>query len=249
MLLALAFLVGAEPPALVQSQGGGVITNPVGLFLRHDLAVDTGLLPSLLGAGPWGDIRVGAFTQYLVVSTEFGARLSWLTHPELLILSLEAASDRGLFREKGDLVRTSHGRTRLTAQALVNVKLERWWLYSRSTASVRLRDFVEQDDLQNVVVKDELTLEQATALFTRLTPLKSLGRAPAQLWWYGEYTLGTLVDLNAGPVDARPHRLSTGLLSEHFPARNIVLNLDVFWSFANNPHPGPGVVVLYGFSF
>lgn len=249
MMLLFISALAAGGPVLLQSAGGGVSTNPIGIFLRHDVAADTGLLPAAVGEGFWGDIRLGAFTQYLVVSTEFGARVSWLTRPQLLVVSLEAATEPGLFVVDGDDQRSAHVRSRFTGQALLNLKLSHWWFYSRSTASMRLRDFVERDQLQNIVVKDELTLEQATALFTRLYTLKTLGRVPAQLWFYAEYTVGTLYDLKHGLVDVRPNRISVGLLSEHFPLRNFVMDLDVSWSFADSPRPGPGVLFLYGFAF
>lgn len=248
-------------PATVlhQSSTAGFIVNPLGLWLRHDLAVDTRLLPTLLGGeGVYGDLRVGGFAQWLVYSTEFGVRLSWLTKPELLILASEAAVDAGRFIEEVDGkaidldVRVPHVRVRLSTQALVNVKLDEWWFYSRSTAALRLRNFVEVDPYQNLIIEDELDLEQATALMKRLFPLRPLfgtHAATSQLWLYGEYTVGVVVDLNADRQLLRPHRVSLGFIAENFPARGAALNLDVFWSFTDAPQQGPGVIALYGFAF
>jgi hypothetical protein len=240
----------AAAPRLLQSSAGGVLTRPYGAFLRHDVAVDTGLLPALLGDGPWGDVRVGAFSQWLVYSNEFGGRVSLLTHPELLILSLEGAVDPGLFIHGGELpdpVRTGGLRSRLSAQAVVNVKLDWWWLYSRSTATLRHRDFDEWDPYNGVVLRDEASVEQATALFLKIAPLKALrvDRAkPPALWGYGEYTIGWLFDHGA-----RPNRTSIGLLTEHFPAPDLFIDLDVAYSFAPAPIDGVGVILLYGFLF
>ncbi len=256
-VLALACVVAAHAvaaPQLHQSSAGGVLTRPYGAFLRHDVAIDTGALRALLGEGPWGDLRVGAFTQWLVYSNELGARVSWLTAPELLILSVEAAIDPGLFIHGGQVARllddpprTGGLRQRVSAQALVNLKLDWWWLYSRSTASYRHRDFDEWDPYNGVVLRDEASVEQATALFLKIAPLKAVRSdavKPAVLWGYGEYTIGWLFENGA-----RPNRTSVGLLVEHFPAPDFFINLDVAYSFAAAPIDGVGVILLYGFLF
>lgn len=254
LVLAASLLLPAAP-TMVQSQTGGVITTPLGLYLRHDLAAAS--------TGPWGDVRLGVFSQWLVFSNELGVRASWHTDPGVLALSLEGAIEPGLFIENVpsvrsllDAPRVGHARQRLTAQAAVNLKLDSWWLYSRSTASVKLRDFVEYDPYQDIVIKDELDLEQATALFVRLAALRPLGaRVPdaahrSQLWLYAEHTVGLVFDLaRDAPSSTRPNRLSAGLVMENFPARDVALNLDVFYSFADTPRPGPGVIALYGLSF
>lgn len=249
--------ISPQRPAigLRQSQVGGVIVNPLGIWLRHDLAIDTGLLPALAGAGFLGDVRVGTFIQWLLYSNEFGVRASWITKPELLIVSLEGAFEPGAFFEAqfgrapiGD-GRMTHIRERVTAQATMNLKLEQWWFYSRSTASLKLRDFVEYDPYQNVIIKDQLELEQATAFMGRLFRLRSFSQVPAQLWLYGEHTVGLLVDVNDTVRDARPNRVSMGFIAENFPSAGAAVNVDVFLSFANAPTPGPGIVALYGFAF
>lgn len=67
--LVIAMLVA--PAARAEARGdrpvanhlatGGIITNPIGLFVRHDLDLATGLLPAAFGQGPWGDLFVGVF--------------------------------------------------------------------------------------------------------------------------------------------------------------------------------------------
>jgi len=81
------------------SGSGGFITNPTGLFLRHDYSLATTLLPTILGEGFWGDVEVGVYHLYQVFSNEFGAQLAWQTEPALLRLSLDMGFEPGAFIE------------------------------------------------------------------------------------------------------------------------------------------------------
>lgn len=239
------------------SGSGGLITNPTGLFVRHDYSLATTLLPSLLGEGFWGDFEVGVYHLYQVFSNEFGTQLAWQTDPPLLRLSLDMGIEPGAFiavdpSQPGvtydtNSERSFHLRGILRAQALVNFKLESFWIYSRSTMLWRDRDFVEYDAFQEVNLQREVQLEQATALFLPVVELPALAKKEglrSTLWGYGEYTVGTLVG-----TDVRPNRVSVGIVTENFPAPYVGVNLDVFYSFANAPITGPGVIFVYFFAF
>ena len=239
------------------SGSGGFITNPTGLFLRHDYSLATTLLPTILGEGFWGDVEVGVYHLYQVFSNEFGAQLAWQTEPALLRLSLDMGFEPGAFIEVDqtqsgviydtDSTRASHLRRILRAQALVNFKLDSFWIYSRSSVLFRDRDFVEYDAFQEVTLQREVQLEQATALFLPVVELPALAKKDglrSRLWGYGEYTVGTLLG-----TDVRPNRVSMGVVTENFPAPYVGVNLDVFYSFANAPITGPGVIFVYFFAF
>ena len=70
----------------------------------------------------------------------------------------------------------------------------------------------------------------------RLNKTGKLGNV-FNFWLYPEYTVGTVY--NAGYI---PHRVSVGVISEDFLAKNLSLDLDLFYSFADHPSTGPGLI-------
>lgn len=245
-LLAASLVLAA--PADGRAQGrhtlsGGVITNPEGLFLRYDYGEP-------LGESGWW---LGGFANHLVFSNEFGVQLQFQTDPAFFEVHLDLAFEPGVFRKLNATNRqspdppdrTAGMRYVARAQSNFNLKLAHVWFYNRLTGLFRYRDFQEQDTFLDFELGRETSIENATALFFRLggTPpvLTSPNPPGPALWTYVEYTIG-----GVRGVGDYPNRISTGLFSEHWPAQGVLLNLDLFYSFAE-PNDGPGAILLFWF--
>ena len=223
---------------------GGVILNPTGGFLRYDHQERLG------ESGLW----LGGFANFLFYSSEFGLQLQYVTDPAFFEVHLDLAFEPGLFRRvprsgprpQTDPERTAGTRYIAKLQSNINLKFDHIWLYSRTTALYRHRNFRELDTVLQLEVEREVRVEEAVALFARVA-----GRAPAAtetkekpgLWVYAEYTVGSVLG-----VGERPNRVSTGLLSENWPGSGTVLNLDLFYSFAE-PIEGPGMIFAWWLSW
>lgn len=224
----------APGPRITQSTQGGFITRPAGLYVRHDVR----FYPGTSG------LRVGLFDSFLSVSNEVGSFIGYATVPEWLSLQAEMAAEPGFFfRSPTAESRTFGLRTVARGQANINLRAGRYWLYSRSTVGLRLRNFDERDSFRGLILRREAWVEQATAFLVRANT-QSTPRDPA-FWLYGEYTVGRVS--SAGSVQAQtgvtmPNRVSGGLITENVFARGLFLDLDLFWSFAPSPTDGFGVI-------
>lgn len=235
---ATARAIEASPaPRLEQTVSGAIITRPVGAYLRYDWRQRLGSTP----------IRLGLFDSFLILSNEFGASVGIATTPEWLEVHVEAAAEPGFYVHlpaaglaagQPEPPRTFDWRYVVRGQANGNLIFDRWWIYSRSTALVRFRPFREDDVFREVQVRNETDVEQATALLFNLTPHPD---RPA-FWVYGEYTVGSVY--NVGMI---PHRVSGGVITERFLHRDLSLDLDVFYSIADKPSRGPGVILAAWF--
>ncbi len=234
-----------KPNGATQTLNGGVITNPAGLYTQYTYSV------------PVGDegLRLGAFSNFQVYSNEFGVQFQYLTDPAFFEVHLDLAFEPGVFRklprsrreepitDENAPERTAGWRAIVRLQSNFNLQLAFFWFYSRTTAQLRYRNFVEQDTFNLVTIEREWSIEQATATFFRLTGTPPALVSPAKpgpsLWTYVEYTVGGIRD-----VGTRPNRVSAGLLSENWPGEGTVLNLDLYYSFAE-PIDGPGAIFVY----
>jgi hypothetical protein len=234
-----------DPPQPTHSLTGGLITNPIGLYTQYTYSHP-------LGDDGW---RLGAFHNFLVYSGEFGLQLQYVTDPAFWEIHLDLAIEPGVFRQlpsrdaKGPepAERTPGTRAIARLQSNLNLQLAHIWFYSRTTALLRYRDFLEEDTIQRLVIAREWSLEQATATFFRVAgtpPLLTSPNPPGPaLWTYLEWTIGGVRD-----VGARPNRLSAGLLTERWLSRDLVLNLDFYYSFAQDLE-GPGLILVYWYKF
>ncbi len=234
---------GQQPQGALEGRdmlSGALILNPEGLYARYDHG------EPLADSGFW----VGGFATFLFYSNELGVQLQYITDPALVEVHLDLAFEPGFFRkvptgqppQGEDAGRTAATRFVARAQSNINLQLDHVWLYSRTTALYRHRDFLEDDTILELQIAREYSLEQAAAAFVRLAgtpPSQSAAPEPAGLWLYAEYTLGGILD-----VGTRPNRVSLGLLSEDWPRRGTTLNLDLFYSFAA-PIDGPGLIFAW----
>ena len=225
LALAVALLTAAPASAGDNSLVGGLILNPEGLYTTYTRKV----------AGADSGVRLSVYDSFLYYSNEFGLQAQFITDPAVFEIHTELGFEPGFFRSAGTEDRRPRWRANWRTQANVNFKLDDVWFYSRTTALMRYRNFVEEDTVNELTIEREWSVEQAVAPFLRV-----LG-APQRpgLWTYVEYTVGGVRDHGA-----RTHRVSAGLLSEHWPGDGTVLNLDLFWSFAD-PHDGPGAIFVY----
>jgi len=69
----------------------------------------------------------------------------------------------GVDAETLETSRTFGWRYVARAQANLNIRVSRLWLYSRTTVFIRCLDFVEDDTFRDIRVEDEYSIEQATA--------------------------------------------------------------------------------------
>jgi hypothetical protein len=222
--LVLALSAGASHAA-DNSLVGGLILNPEGLYTTYTRKV----------AGGDSGARLSLYDSFLFYSNEFGVQAQYITTPAVLEIHTELGFEPGFFRRAGTDERRPRWRANWRTQANLNLKLDSVWLYSRTTALMRYRNFVEQDSVNQVTIEREWSLEQATAPFVRL-----LGTPDGPgLWTYVEHTVGAIADHGT-----RTHRLSAGLLTENWLGRGTVLNLDFFWSLAE-PNTGPGTIFVY----
>lgn len=231
--------VAAQPSPDTHLLTVAAITLPVGASLRYDWLRALGE-PSHAGA------RAGLYASYLFYSVELGARVGWAAVPEWLELHLDLGAEPGFFRKldpaavpadppgRGDVPRTFGARWVARAQANLNLRFGRVWLYGRTTALFRWRDFLEDDVFNRIRIRTEASLEQATAAMYRVF---GDDRAAA-VWAYAEYTVGGVLD-----VGVRPHRGSGGVVVERFPVDSVTVNVDLFYSGVRD-FRGPGVIVV-----
>jgi hypothetical protein len=215
------------------------ITLPVGASLRYDW-LRAASNPARAGA------RLGLYASYLFYSVELGGRVGWAAVPEWVELHLDLGTEPGFFRKldpaalpadppgRGEVPRTAGVRFVARAQANLNLRFGRLWLYGRTTALLRWRDFLEDDVFNRIRIRTEVSVEQATAAMVRVAGAES----GASLWLYGEYTVGGVVD-----VGARPHRVSTGAVIERFPLDAVTADFDLFYSVVPD-FRGVGVIVV-----
>jgi len=231
VLVALTLLALWGTAEARESITGVVITNPVGAYMRYDVDVPVG-----------GGFEVGLFDEFLFYSNTAGLKLGWATTPEWLRLTVDLGVDPGWFmklapdesyREEGE--RTFGVRYLVRPQLLINIRSDQWWLYGRTTGVYRHRDFREADTFQGISLGKEASIEQAYALMRRIG-----GTAPAAIWVYLEHTVGALRDFGT-----RPNRISAGVFTEEWPWSQVVLNLDLYYSFAASPLAGPGALFTW----
>jgi hypothetical protein len=204
---------------------GGVILNPAGLYTTYSRRV----------AGAATGPGLSVYNTFLFYSDEFGLGAQYTTDPAILEVHTQVGFEPGVFQRAGTRGRKARWRAVWRTQANLNLKLDSFWLYSRTTALLRYRNFVEVDTINKIEIAREWSVEEAFAPFVRI--LGSPGRAG--LWGYTEYTVGAIRD-----VGIRTNRVSAGLLTEHWPTSAISLNVDLFWSFAE-PLSGPGAILIY----
>lgn len=223
---ALAVLLVAVPAsAKKNSLVGGLILNPEGLYTTYTRNV----------AGGDSGARLSVYDSFLYYSNEFGVQAQYVTEPAFFEIHTELGFEPGFFRRAGTPDRKPRWRAAWRTQANLNFKFDDIWFYSRTTALFRYRNFVEDDTVNEIAIEREWSIEQATAPFVRLAG-KSGGPG---LWTYVEHTVGAVRDHGT-----RTHRFSAGLLSENWPGRGTVFNLDLFYSIAQ-PFDGPGAIFVY----
>ncbi len=227
----------AAPSRITHATQGAVITRPAGAYVRHDIRYRVG------DSG----LRVGVFDSFLSVSNEIGSSVGFATVPEWLSLQAEIAAEPGYYLQtpRAD-ARTLGIRTVARGQMNINLRASRFWLYSRTTAGVRLRNFDERDAFRDLVLRRESFVEQATALLVRVNEPASPEHA--SFWLYGEYTVGR-VDSSGSPAATTavtmPNRISGGVISESFLSKALFINLDLFWSMAPPPTDGFGAILAF----
>lgn len=213
---------------------GAVIINPEGAFLRYDVGWD-------LGDG----FTLGLYDEFLVFANGVGLQLSWHTDPAWLEVHVDAGAEPGFFLKlepgqgKGDVTTRTFGvRYLVKPQLNLNIRDSEWWLYSRTTGIYRYRSERQEEVFRDLVLDDEWSIEQASALMYRFAGAKpGLGVS----WWgYGEHTVGRI--RGQGVI---PNRLSGGLIVEGWPTRQATLNLDVFYSYARVPLDGWGTIASW----
>lgn len=239
-MLALAALLAAPAAPVEHTLSGALIINPAGLFVRYDVGVPIG-----------GGLRLGLFDSWQVYGNGIGAQIRWQTDPAWFETHLDLSTEPGFYLKQPagarvgaeldpgaeDGARSFGWRHNATWQTNLNIRSGGWWLYSRTTLLLRLRDFVGADVFQRMQVEDERSLEQATALLFRVTDWGS-----GRLWAYGEYTIGGVLD-----VGVRPNRPSAGVIIEGWPTRGASLNFDGFYSVAAGSLAGPGFITAWWF--
>ena len=227
----------ADDEHISQATQGAIITKPAGAYVRHDVRYRLG------DSG----VRVGVFDSFLSVSDEIGSSISYVTVPEWLALQAEIAAEPGFYLQSPLAEARLPGvRTVARAQANLNLRVSRFWLYGRTTAGVRLRNFDEHDSFRDLVLRRELWFEQATALLVRVNDPATTARA--SFWLYGEYTVGRVTSTGspaATTAVTMPNRVSGGIISEDFLAKGLFLDLDLLWSFAPPPTDGFGVIAAF----
>jgi hypothetical protein len=225
------------PSRFSQATQGAILTKPAGAYLRHDVRYQIG------DSG----VRVGLFDSFLSVSNEIGSSISYATVPEWLALQAEIAAEPGFYlRSPVADSRTADVRTVARLQANLNLRASRFWLYGRTTAGLRLRNFDEHDSFRELVLRRELWIEQATALLVRVNDPAS-ATVPS-FWAYGEYTVGRVTSTGspaATTAVTMPNRVSGGLITGSFLAKGLFLDLDLFWSVAPPPTDGFGVIAAF----
>lgn len=239
-MLLLAALLATPSAPMEHAISGALIVNPAGLFVRYDLGLPVG-----------GGLRLGLFDSWQVYGNGVGAQLRWQTDPAWLETHLDLSTEPGFYLQQPagarigaeldpgveDGERTFAWRHNATWQTNINIRTDAWWLYSRTTLLLRLRDFVEADTFQQMQIGDERSIEQATAVLVKLTDW-----GDGRLWGYVEYTVGGVLD-----IGTRPNRPSGGVILEGWPTRGASLNLDGFYSIAPGALRGAGLITAWWF--
>ena len=214
----------AQDASVSHAITGAAITLPPGAYLRYDLTAPLGE----------SGLRAGPYASYLVYSAEVGGSLGWATDPAWLEAHVDLGFEPGFFLEVGDESRELRWRAVVRGQVNLNLQLRDVWIYARSTALYRFRNFEEDDVFQKLRLRHELSFEQAVAPIFRLA---GLAPGPA-LWVYPEYTIGVIEG------ELQPHRASVGAILERWPSEAVMLNLDLFWSFVPGLD-GPGAILAW----
>lgn len=220
---------------------GAMIVNPLGLFVRYDASRDMG-----------GGLKLGLFSNWQVYGNGFGAQIRYETDPLWFETHLDLSTEPGWYNQlsaddrigagidpgNDAIDRTFGWRHNLTWQTNINIRTASWWLYSRTTAILRLRDFIEADTFTQMQVQTELSIEEAAALGYSLWHV-----GDRRFWVYAEHTIG-----GVWLVGTRPNRPSLGLILENVP-KDTVFNLDVFYSFAPGTLAGLGAIGAWWVKF
>lgn len=233
----------AAPQASVWRHGlhGAMIVNPLGLFVRYDATRPMG-----------GGLKLGLFSNWQVYGNGFGAQIGYETDPLWFETHLDLSTEPGWYNQLPGDARIGAGidpgtdaidrrfgwRHNATWQTNVNIRQAGWWIYSRTTAVLRLRDFIEADTFSQMQVRTELSIEEAAALGYSLWQA-----GDRQFWIYAEHTIGGVWN-----VGVRPNRPSLGLILENVPD-GTVFNLDVFYSFAPGTLAGLGAIGAWWVKF
>jgi hypothetical protein len=250
----LLLLIFACPTALLAAQSGAQ-DRPGELELSGGLQLNEPGLSQRLGytraVREKGAIFWGAFLDWQVYSVAVGPSLSFKTEPRWLDLRADFALEPGYFiradgtQEVGGGLRRSEDRepglrALVRLQSNMNLRFDRFWIYGRTTAWYRYRGFREADTFLGITQRQELGLEHASAVMVRAGDSVFLGTP----WIYAEYTHGVL----RGHTP-RPSRLSAGVVSEGVLVDQLTVNIDFFYSFADQPLDGLGLIVAYWFRF
>jgi hypothetical protein len=136
------------------------------------------------------------------------------------------------------------------AEAKLNLKLDKLWIYGRISPTARWRDFVELDNRRAVAVDDEFSLGSAAALLVRVWGDPADKDQPSRYaragWAYAEYTRETVTAFESDDPSISPgkfvaiNRPSVGLIGyAPFGWERVTYNLDLYYSLADeNLFPG-----------
>jgi hypothetical protein len=179
--------------------------------------------------------RLGGYLNYYYYWIDAGLKADWEYLGRFLYFENWLGFEPGQFVFDGetsdrDLGFRGVARSRLT----VNYRPSWYWLYSRSTVEGRLRNFTENDIYRDVTLRNELTLEQATAALFRIHEFED----KASLWAYAETTV--LVEASKGLLDLRP---SGGLMYENI-IPGLTLNLDAYYGLKDGILRGFGALLF-----
>lgn len=241
---------GVESHELQHLISGGLQYNPLGTGHRYDLTRPLD-----------GGFRVGLYSYFQVYSNSVGAQVGYTNRLGWLETHLDVAIEPGFFvrnedvpagtvPEQGIILKAPRKfgtRRILRWQTNVNIKLDHIWIYSRTTAMLRSRDFIHFDEFQGIIVQHERWFEEAFALMRRVgghPPGPAAENGLPSHWLYAEYTIGVL-----DGYGSRPNKPSIGYIGERWPWPSTTFAFDVYYSFAPEPIDGPGFIFAYFVEF
>ena len=147
-----------------------------------------------------------------------------------LAFTVEGGVEPGFFKTPDDPDRSFGWRTLVRGVLDLNIRSDDYWLYWRTTALYRHRGFEEDATFRELVLDEERSVEQATAVMRRVAD---------RVWVYGEYTVGYI-----GDIGVYPNRPSAGVVVERWPWPETGFNLDVYYSLVAPPLDGLGGLLV-----
>lgn len=238
-LLPLALIALSRParadPRPPQALGTFALRlNPLAVLAQLDLRSSRAPF-ALVGHAAWR-----------TVSLELGVGPSWVVLGGFLTFTVQATAEPGYFLTVPRGATLAEGRRlsdpddrrrglRVGAMSMLglNLRVGRFWLYSRDTLWARVRAEPEYDRVTDAVVDAEVGFEAANALMFDLAP-----RGDRHWWLYAEHTHAWIGGL--GTVVARP---SIGLIVEGV-IRRVALDFDVNYGLREGPLAGLGAIAL-----